>query len=257
METSTRPEAALESADKLASLAPRSGHMVHMPGHIYNCVGDYKRSHESFAASAKVDETYMQAQGVTPPDNWNYAHNISYLIANLAEAGRYREGVEWAAKLQRLGAAPRRAVDSAMFLIFEGGATARLHIRFNRWAEVLRDAALPFGVEDKQVSPFTRAYRDGLLAYARGMKAVDEKDFGLAEREADWLDAMLWRLNVEHGAKNTNDFHAGEVPKILTVASFELRGNLRSHQGRYEEAASLLKRAAERERELGYYSFPK
>ncbi len=49
------PERALASADILTSLAPKSGHNVHMPGHIYNRIGDYKRAHDAFVASVKVD----------------------------------------------------------------------------------------------------------------------------------------------------------------------------------------------------------
>ncbi len=59
VEDSSRPELALHSADVLASMAPNSGHMVHMPGHIYWRIGDYERARESFLASMHVDEAYM------------------------------------------------------------------------------------------------------------------------------------------------------------------------------------------------------
>jgi predicted Zn-dependent protease len=41
MEPGNHPERALTSAALLASLAPTSGHMVHMPGHIFYRVGNY------------------------------------------------------------------------------------------------------------------------------------------------------------------------------------------------------------------------
>ena len=41
VEASPHPEQALKSAALLASLAPASGHMVHMPGHIYYRAGNY------------------------------------------------------------------------------------------------------------------------------------------------------------------------------------------------------------------------
>ena len=78
------PERALASADILTSLAPLSGHIVHMPGHIYNRVGDYKRAHDAFVASVKTDSAYMKNEGVEEVDNWNYIHNINYLINNCA-----------------------------------------------------------------------------------------------------------------------------------------------------------------------------
>ena len=88
VEPSAHPEWALESAQKLAQLAPASGHMVHMPGHIFYKLGDYERARQSFLASKRVDEDYMARQRVSLADDWNYEHNLSYLIADCAEEGR-------------------------------------------------------------------------------------------------------------------------------------------------------------------------
>ena len=58
------PEEAVKSADILTSLAPSSGHIVHMPGHIYNRVGNYKKAHDAFVAAFKTDSTYMKKEGI-------------------------------------------------------------------------------------------------------------------------------------------------------------------------------------------------
>ena len=91
MEPSNHPERAIPSAALLASLAPTSGHMVHMPGHIYYRVGDYKDADVWFAASTAADEKYMREQHVGPDDDWNYVHNMMYGIANLMEQGRFTD----------------------------------------------------------------------------------------------------------------------------------------------------------------------
>ena len=88
MEPSNHPERAIPSAALLASLAPTSGHMVHMPGHIYYRVGDYTQAEHWFAASMTADETYMRDQHVAVDDDWNYVHNMMYAIANLMEQGK-------------------------------------------------------------------------------------------------------------------------------------------------------------------------
>jgi hypothetical protein len=51
VEASPHPEQALHSAEILPSLALASGHMVHMPGHIYYRLGDYARAEQAFDAS--------------------------------------------------------------------------------------------------------------------------------------------------------------------------------------------------------------
>ena len=75
----------------LASLAPTSGHMVHMPGHIYYRLGNYAEAERWFSASTAADEHYMQEQHVGPDDDWNYVHNMMYSIANLMEQGRFAD----------------------------------------------------------------------------------------------------------------------------------------------------------------------
>src|SRR5579863_9407237 len=91
IEPGNHPERALKSAEILASLAPTSGHMVHMPGHIYYRVGDYATAEHWFAASMEADERYMREQRVDIDNDWNYIHNLMYGIANLMEQGKLAE----------------------------------------------------------------------------------------------------------------------------------------------------------------------
>jgi tetratricopeptide (TPR) repeat protein len=106
VEASTHAQDAKHAADVLGKLAPASGHMVHMPGHIYYRLGEWDRARESFLASKKVDEEYMQREGVTTLDDWNYPHNLSYLISSDTESGHYREALELATKLDGLPVNP-------------------------------------------------------------------------------------------------------------------------------------------------------
>ena len=47
MEASDNPERAEASADRLGSLMPAAGHIVHMPAHIYLRVGRYADAAEA------------------------------------------------------------------------------------------------------------------------------------------------------------------------------------------------------------------
>ncbi len=69
VEASPKPDQALQSADILGRLAPTSGHMVHVPGHIFYRTGDYARAEQSFAASMEADERYMQTYHVQVDDD--------------------------------------------------------------------------------------------------------------------------------------------------------------------------------------------
>ncbi len=53
MEASPYPERALPSAERLNTLVPAAGHLVHMPAHIYMRTGDYAAAAKSNTAAAE------------------------------------------------------------------------------------------------------------------------------------------------------------------------------------------------------------
>jgi len=69
LEASADPDRAEASADRLGSLMPSAGHMVHMPAHIYIRVGRYADAAEVNVRAIAADEDYLaqcQAQGLYP-----------------------------------------------------------------------------------------------------------------------------------------------------------------------------------------------
>ena len=265
LEAGPHADDALRSAAVLGQLAPGSGHMVHMPGHIYYKLGQHDKAREAFLASMNVDESYMQREHVAPTDDWNYAHNLSYLIASDAEAGRYQEAFELAAKLDRLTPNPFLAVATPTHATTIGASTARLQIRFGNWQAVIDR---PIGLGDPKLAGApARAYRDGLLAYARGMSAIEKKDLSAASHEADALDALQWRLKSDPVGKDNDaddddddeeeNGKPGRVFNLLETASLDLRGNLQCAQGNFDQGIALLKKAAAKEKkDIGYNEPP-
>jgi tetratricopeptide (TPR) repeat protein len=261
MEDSSRPELALHSADILGSMAPNSGHMVHMPGHIYWRVGDYEKARQSFSDSARVDEAYMAAQGIKPEEDWNYPHDLAYLIAACAEAGRYREGLEWAKKLRDMPMP--QEMGSARFVTWAGASVARVHVRFSDWQAVPQDP-ISFGTNAASVSAAAQAYSDGLNVYSKGMAALERGDLPEASGEANALDASLWRLEATKPKKmegDTAEDHPGDDPSevlnLLGTMSLDLRGGLKAAQGDVAGGIKLLQQAAEKEKNLGYSEPPR
>src|SRR5947209_5680876 len=63
VEASPSPERALAGANRLASLAPAAGHLVHMPGHVYIRTGDFDAAVKTNELAAAADRAYMQANG--------------------------------------------------------------------------------------------------------------------------------------------------------------------------------------------------
>jgi tetratricopeptide (TPR) repeat protein len=198
-----------------------------------------------------------------PRDDWNYAHNLSYLISNSAEQGRAKEALEYAARLEPLARDPAGSDNPGFYVIQIGGAKPRLAIRFGKWREAI-DHPVDFGISEDKLPIAAKALRDGMVIYARAMQALEDEDVNGAARESDVLDALLWRLlrdrtdqadktdKASESLKNT----ARQVEKILSVASKELAGNLASHRGNYDRAKELLEQATEAEKKLGYSEPP-
>jgi tetratricopeptide (TPR) repeat protein len=258
VEGSAHPEWAVASAEKLGMLAPASGHMVHMPGHIFYRIGDYERARQIFLAAMRVDQDYMTNQHVAVRDDWNYAHNISYLIADCAEEGRYAEALEHARSLAGLANDPDRTESPGFYVLQIGSTEARLAIRYGRWEDAI-GRPMSFGVPDDKLNVWARGYRNGIVAYARGMLAVEADKPAEAEEQSNALDALLWRLSQEDLSDKLDDKNKGprdRVLKLLGTASLELRGDIAGHRGDFETARSLLARADEAETKLGYSEPP-
>ena len=251
VEPSDHPEWALESAERLGKLAPASGHIVHMPGHIFFRVGDYERARGVFLDALRVDREYMDRQHVSERDDWNYAHNLAYLIADCAEEGRYEEARQ---HLSTLAAIPPNPSNPGFFVQI-GGTAIRLAMRFENWDDV-RDRAEEVAPASEKDAKWVQGYRDLNVAYARGMKAVESGQLAEAEAQSIRLDTLLWRLSKEDVGdqnKGTRD----QIVNNLGTASLELRGRVAGAQGKFEEMRKLLENAVEKEKELGYAEPPR
>lgn len=278
VEESPHPEMALHSAEILGRLAPTSGHMVHMPGHIFYRTGDYARAKESFAASMKADEQYMQAQHVQVDDDWNYVHNMTYAIANLMEAGQLNEATALSGKLPEA----RGQLENTLYPWSTRNSISRLDphlpvaLRTADWTNVL---ALLKSSDPPETLPNLQFLARQLTQFALGMQALDQHDLPRAEAAAEQFDAELWRISnrlkdEEEAKARENDQDKKKTdagpPKLqvmpdamrkplvnaLSIMSLELRAGLSLAKKESDEAKKLYAQAAQEEKGLGYNEPP-
>ncbi|SRX54425.1 lipopolysaccharide assembly protein LapB [Aequorivita sp. CIP111184] len=243
------PEEALASADALTALAPDSGHIVHMPGHIYNRVGNYKKAHDAFVAAVKVDSTYMKNEGIEEVDNWNYIHNINYLINNCVHDGRHKEALYYAERLKKMPISKNRK-DIYDGRFFRQGllAPGKMEMAFGNWEQ----ATVEFEQivdKDSVFSNENMEFKKALTLFTKGMAALNKKDVSAAINASNSLDALLWRNAKQMDKESTLN---EDYQNTVNTASLELQGCIASHQGNYEQAMTLLKKAHKNELDLGY-----
>lgn len=275
LEAGPHPEHALHCAEILASLAPASGHMVHMPGHIFFRIGDYARAEQAFDASMHVEEAYMREQQVEVDNDWNYVHNLMYAVANLMEEGKLKEATAISAKLT----SARGELDSTLYPFSARDSISRLNpelpvaLRTANWTEVIQ---LSQSSEPPATQPNLRFLARELTAFGTGMQAVDSHNLPRAQDSSTQFDAELWRItqqlkDVQPMAQSTtpksapssppkipvmSDAYIEPVLSTLSVMSLELRGSLLTAQKRNPEAKSVFAQAAREEKDRGYHEPP-
>src|SRR6266849_659204 len=136
VEASPHPERALKAADRLNVLAPASGHLVHMPAHIYHRTGNYAGAAKANESAASADRKFFAKhgnEGIYPLMYYN--HNLQFGAASYAMEGRFADA-------KRLGdefGTNATAAAKEMPMLESAAATPLLILaRFGKWSDVIR-----------------------------------------------------------------------------------------------------------------------
>ena len=239
VEASSHPELGTPSAQRLAGLAPSSGHLVHMPAHIYIRTGDHEGGVRANADAARADEAYfarVHPQGLYPL--MYYTHNLHFLAVEDAFLGRYADARAAAQRTQD-NVGPH--VTEMPMLDFFNTLPTLVLVRFHRWQQVL---ALP--------DPNGLALTEGTWHFARALAYAGVGKIADAKTE----QAALQKLAPEMAkvvANPTGPHNAETMPQIMQhwVAA---RIALAQHQG--DAAIGELRQAATLEDTLDYNEPP-
>ena len=92
VEASTDPQRGVAAADRLRTLVPGSGHLVHMPAHIYTRVGRYNDAVIANQKAIEADNDYL---ATCRPAAWRLSAGLrspqsSFPVVGCLHAGRQR-----------------------------------------------------------------------------------------------------------------------------------------------------------------------
>jgi pimeloyl-ACP methyl ester carboxylesterase/Flp pilus assembly protein TadD len=198
VEASANPERALPSAARLEKLAPKAGHLVHMPSHVYIRTGDYEAAAKSNMEAAAVDRDYIKATGVNGmyPVMY-YSHNLHFLVETYNRLGQISKA-QAAAKQLEENVRPH-VKDMPMIEMFMP-APIYVNLRFGQWSEIL------LAPEPDRALAATHA----IWRYARGVAFAATGKIAEAQKERVALAAEARRIT-------------GDAPFGLNSASAVLR----------------------------------
>ena len=239
IEASNHPDRAERSADRLGSLMPAAGHMVHMPAHIYIRVGRYADAAAANERAILADEDYLaqcQAQGLYPVSY--YPHNLHFLWAAATFEGRGEVAVDAARKVA--AKVPHHHAGALSWTADFPVTPMLAYARFGRWQDVLTEPK----------PPANQPYAIGIWHYTRGLALV-------ARRQLD-------RAGVELAAINATMTHEAfattlkDLPLLtnLQIASRILSGELKLRGGDASAAIALLREAVTIEDGIPYSEPP-
>ncbi len=235
VEASPNPGRATPSADRLVDMVPGSGHLVHMPAHIYVRTGRYADAVDANERAIAADEAYFK---IAPKPRFYvlyYVHNIHFLAYAAMMEGRYETAMTAARKIETN--VPEDFVREYVTLA-DGLMPTPLHvmIRFGKWEDILNEPEPP---SYRLLSRAIRHYARCVAYSATGR--TDE-----AEAEMQAFDALAAQIGDE--------WYVGNNPAsvILPLARQMMLGEMRFRQGQREEAFAALRQGVAMEDELVY-----
>ncbi len=239
-EASPHPEWALASAQRLETLAPAAGHLVHMPAHTNMRVGDYAAAAHSNAVAADTDRVYLHDSGTTGSmyDMMYYCHNLHFLAASYSMEGNFEHAKQAADELA-----------AHVSPMLHGMPVAEVYaptpifvlVRFHHWDEVLK---LP-------APPPSLAMTTAFWHFARGAALAAKGQIDRAEAER----RLLGTAQKETTADLEFSFYSNKAITFLDLAAAILDARIANAKGDHEQAIKNWKRAVEIEDRL-YYGEP-
>ncbi|HKV80244.1 MAG TPA: hypothetical protein VJP02_19000 [Candidatus Sulfotelmatobacter sp.] len=232
-ESSAEPERALPQADRLESLMPKEGHMVHMPSHIYLRVGQYEKAIASNERSVAADRFFLSEWGDRPfptegtyhlsasthtAHAWDVLHFAAMLQGNYSRALQAAREVD--ASHTMMAANPRQQRLPAVWLV---------HQVFGKWRALLAEPA----------PPTDRVYLNGAWHYFRGSAFAGLGELDKAEGEQGALTAT----SRDPALKDVL-YRANSAGPILAMLCRTLSGEIAMARGRPDDAVLAFEQAA-------------
>lgn len=235
IEASPWPEKGVAAAVRLKALVPGSGHLVHMPSHIFIRTGRYAEAADANERAILADETYFER--APAPDFYSvyFLHNVHFLAYAAMMEGRYQTAIDAARKIEQQ--IPREFFQRNV-TIADGFMPTALHVllRFGKWEEILAEP------EPESWRLFSRAEWHFARSVALSARRKPEE----ARHELKLMDEVSDEV--------TEEWLMGNNParEVLAVARTMAAGELAFQEGETERAFQLLRDAVALEEGLSY-----
>lgn len=243
VEASSRPDRGLEAAKRLETLVPNSGHLVHMPSHIYLRTGKYHDGVRVNKLAVISDSAYVAAcrtTGMYPL--LLYPHNYHFLAACAALEGNAADAINAAVKVSANVAGSLR--NDPMHTTLQHYSMIPLYsmVKFAQWDHIL-EWSRP-GREAK--------YPQVVWHYSRGMAWLGK---GSLEKADEHFNELL-QLSQDSSLAEQRIWEVNSALDLALIARNILEGELALARQSYGPAIEAFTRAVAIEDRLTYQEPP-
>ena len=233
------PQRAVGAAERLATLMPGAGHIVHMPGHIYVRVGRYEDAIKANEHAVHADESFIRDQspafGIYVAGY--YPHNYDFLAFAASMIGRSAQSIAAAEKMATLAPADVLREPGMTFIQHHQTRHLQLKVRFGRWSDIRKATQPPADL------PHARA----IWHYAQGRAFAASGD---PKRAAEHLARLVDAARDPQLAFQRLEFNTSGA--VLSIAAKVLSGHIALAEKNYARAIVELREATRLEDALTY-----
>lgn len=245
VEASGDPDRAAAAADRLRELVPGSGHLVHMPAHIYTRVGRYHdaavANQEAIAADDAYLATCQPAPGVYPLGYVPHNHHFLWWASSME--GASATALAAAAETARRTWIPELIKSPGFEFLQDYWITpVKAQVQFGRWEELVKmpqpDADMPYPV--------------AVWHYGQGMAAVRQK----RPDDARMHHEALAKLAADPAMEKLFVGPGRSLARTLAVAERVLAGEIAAAGKDYKAAIAAMTQAVATEDANAYFEPP-
>ncbi|MEM9346201.1 MAG: hypothetical protein AAGB26_06260 [Planctomycetota bacterium] len=200
VEASKDRERAIPAADALSTAVPFSGHLVHMPSHLYVQVGMWDRAVDQNLLAIDVDAKYLKKAPAQYRMHGYIAHNGHMLAFAGMMSGREKDAMRGAMFARQ--SIPADLMDT-MGKRYDRAFCAKFDVlkRFGRWDEILQAEQPP-----EMLSRTTAVWRT-----CRAVAYAAKKDFENARLEHAEFRKLLEKNKKSTFLQRNDKFIAAEI----------------------------------------------
>ena len=243
-EASSNPYRAADHADRLASLTPGLGHLIHMPSHTYYRIGRFKTSLDHNIQAVNVDAAYLEGANASVLYEFGYyTHNIHFAMTSAQMAGDGETALVMAKRLD--AKLPIEMAAAAPFVQPIKAAPYYAMVQYGDPADILMlekpDATFPF--------------LQGAWHYARGEALAAQGNMTGAQAEAEAISKIVSEADlsalIDGGVPALDILNIARLTVIAREA--QLSGDLATAIEAMEEAVAIQNDIAYTEPPYWYY----